>query len=133
MSKLALISPAGLARQKPELPEKAKSAGATGETLKVETSVTGSEALPKPVADFINLILQSYYPITEELPIFTDGELGRLSMPVLFVAGRRDNMLDAEGAAGRVQNLLPHTEVHLLENAGHMILNGPEFIVPFLG
>lgn len=133
VSKLALIAPGGLAGQKPELLEKARHADQHRETLKVETSVAGGETLPKPVAEFINLILRSYSPITEELPIFTDSELSRLTMPVLFVAGKRDNLLDAGAAADRVKNLLPQAEVRLLEDGGHMILNGPEFIVPFLG
>ncbi len=133
VAKLALIAPGGLSGQKPELLEKARHADARGDTLTVESSVTGGDALSNPVAEFINLILKSYNPITEELPIFRSGELSRLTMPVLFVAGKRDNMLDAAGAAERVQNLLPQAEVHLLDEAGHMILNGPEYLVPFLG
>jgi pimeloyl-ACP methyl ester carboxylesterase len=132
VTKLALIAPGGLAGQYPELLEKARSAGAQNETLAVESSVAGGEALPKEVADFINLILRVYDPITQELPVFTDEALSRLKMPVLLVAGRRDNLLDAAGAAERVERLLPHPEVHLLENEGHMILRGPEFLLPFL-
>jgi pimeloyl-ACP methyl ester carboxylesterase len=67
------------------------------------------------------------------LPIFTDGQLQRLRMPVLFVGGENDVMLDMAGAAARLETLLPQAEIHLLKDTGHMILNTPEYILPFLG
>ena len=132
VSKLVLIAPGGLSGQNTAITEKVRQADANNEILTVEASVTGSAQLPKEVEDFMNLILQVYDPITDELPVFTDDALKRLTMPVLFVGGALDNMLDAPAAASRIRTLLTNAEVHLLDNAGHMILNAPEFILPFL-
>lgn len=54
------------------------------------------------------------------------------AMPVLLIVGEKDTMLDAANAAHRVEACLPEAEVHVLKDTGHMILNAPEFIVPFL-
>lgn len=132
VSSLCLISPGGLSGQNREITDKAIRARDTDETLSIDDSITAGAALPKEVLDFMNLIFASYNPITDVLPVFSDDELRRLTMPVLFVGGAQDVMLDAPGAAARVKALLPHAAVHLLENAGHMILNTPEFILPFL-
>lgn len=132
VTSLILISPGGLSGQNREFTDKVDKAKAKGETLTVDASVTGSAALPKEVIDFMNLIIASYNPITDILPVFTDGQLKKLTMPVLLIGGENDSMLDAGGAARRLQALLPRAEVRLLPNVGHMILNGPEYILPFL-
>ncbi len=129
---LILISPGGLSGQNQAITDQAAAASEKNEPLTVNPSVTGGAQLPKEVEDFMNLILLSYDPITDALPVFTDAQLERLMMPVLFVGGKLDNMLDAAGAANRIRTLLPHAQVHLLENAGHMILNAPKYILPFL-
>ena len=132
VNKLALLAPGGIAGQFPELLDKARNAQTNDEALTVESSMPGSDGLPKAVTDFMNLIFDVYYPITDELPVFTDEAIKKLTMPVLFVAGKLDNLLDSTAAAKRLGLLLPHAVIHLLENCGHMILNGPEFILPFL-
>ena len=132
VSRLILIAPGGLSAQKREIVEMADRARARNETLTMDASVTGGAALPREVIDFMNLILMSYYPITEILPVFTDAQLQRLQMPVLFVAGENDVMLDMAGAAARLRSNVPHAEVHLLKDAGHIILNAAEYILPFL-
>jgi pimeloyl-ACP methyl ester carboxylesterase len=132
VSKLILIAASGLSYQKTELLEKAIHAKSSNETLTMEASVTGGMELPKEVLDFINLILWGYNPITEMLPVFSDEQLKKLAMPVLFVAGKNDVMVDTASASQRLASLLPHTNIHLLDNAGHMVPNALEYIVPFL-
>jgi pimeloyl-ACP methyl ester carboxylesterase len=39
--------------------------------------------------------------------------------------------LDAAAAARRLEARLPHAELHLLKDAGHMILNAAEYICRF--
>ena len=131
VSSLSLIAPGGLAGQKREIVEKADRARARNEPLTMDEAVAGT-ALPAEVVAFMNLILASYNPITELLPIFTDAELQRLVMPVLLVAGENDTMLDMTGAAAQLWRCLEHAEIHLLKDAGHMILNAAEYILPFL-
>lgn len=132
VSELIVIAPSGLSNQNNEFLDKAKNASSNNEVLTLESSVTEGAALPKEVEEFINLILRGYNPITETLPVFTDEQLRRLTMPVLFIAGKHDVMVDAVGASQRLNELLAHAEVHVLENAGHMILNAIEYMIPFL-
>jgi pimeloyl-ACP methyl ester carboxylesterase len=131
VSSLVLVAPGGLSGQNREITDRAAKAKANDETLTVDASVTGA-ALPKEVEDFMNLIFASYNPFTDILPVFSDGQLKKLIMPVLFVGGENDAMLDAPAAARRLEKLLPNAEIRLLPNAGHMILNAPEYILPFL-
>ncbi len=132
VSRLILIAPGGLSGQNQELVDKAAKAALHNEQLTIDSAVIGGAALPKEVEDFMNLIFMSYDPITQTLPVFTGAQLDRLIMPVLFVGGEKDVMLDAAAAARRLEARLPHAEIHLLKNAGHMILNAPEYFLPFL-
>lgn len=70
--------------------------------------------LPKEVEEFINLIFWGYNPITEALPVFQDEQLMRLMMPIIFIAGKNDIMVDAVTAAQRLGKLIPNAEGHLL-------------------
>lgn len=130
VTKLALIAPAGLSAQNEEFIEMAKKSG--GGELTADSPVSEGVELPPQVLEFINLILSGYNPVTEVLPLFSDGELQRLTMPVLMVAGERDVMLDAPGAAARLKALLPCAEIHLLEGIGHMVVSALEYAHPFL-
>ncbi|HOP11369.1 MAG TPA: alpha/beta hydrolase [Oscillospiraceae bacterium] len=131
VSKLIIIAPSGLSHQNDKILEKAKQSAQQNEDLTIDSSISQGIELPKEVLEFINLIGAGYYPITEELPAFSDEQLKRLTMPVLFVAGKLDVMVDAPAAAKRLGNLLPHAEIRLLENIGHMVLNALEYIIPF--
>ena len=132
VSKLIVIAPSGLSQQNAAILEKAKKAERQNEALTLDASISQGLELPKEVLEFINLIGAGYNPITEELPVFTDGQLKRLSMPILFIAGKRDVMVDATAAAKRLGGLLPNAKIHLLDNTGHMVLNALEYILPFL-
>lgn len=78
----------------------------------------------------MNLILENYNPV-QELPIFEDTQLLRLNMPILFIGGEEDLIIDAEKSAQRLASLIPSAEIHLLPNCGHAILNSIEYIIPF--
>jgi len=132
VSKLIIIAPSGLSHQNDAILEKANKAARQNETLTMDNSVSQGVELPQEVIEFINLIASGYYPIAEQLPAFSDEQLKQLTMPVLFIAGEHDIMVDAPAAAKRLGNLLPHAEIHLLENIGHMVLNSLEYIIPFL-
>ena len=94
-------------------------------------SIVGEQSIPKPVLDFINLIIESYDPI-QELPLYPDEQLRRLNMPVLFIAGQDDVIIDVAESAQRLKNLVPSAEIHLLTNCGHAVLNPLPLIIPFL-
>lgn len=81
--------------------------------------------------EFMNLIVESYNPI-QHLPVFADNQLQRLTMPVLFIDGENDAIIDAGKSAQRLSHLVPSAKIHLLANCGHVITNSIEYIGPFL-
>ncbi|NLI55293.1 MAG: alpha/beta hydrolase [Clostridiales bacterium] len=132
VEKLMLIASGGLADVRTEFLDKANQAKQTNEPLTMEESVSGGESLPKEVLDFINLILASYHPISVPLPVFSPEALRRLTMPVLYVTGGQDNLLDAEASLAAVRDNMPQAEIHLPPDAGHMITTPYVWMVPFL-
>ena len=99
--------------------------------MPVSPSIIGEQSMPKEVLDFINLIVENYNPI-QELPVYTDEQLKRLHMPVLFIDGENDVIIDAERSAQRLTRLIPSAEICLLPNCGHVVIGSLEYIIPFL-
>jgi len=81
---------------------------------------------------FMNLIMTHFRARIGALPIFTDEELKRLTMPTLLVAGARDAILPSAKIAARLKALAPHATVRLLPEAGHALVNLTAEIIPFL-
>lgn len=129
---LIVIAPSGLSGQNTEYLNKAAYARETGGELTLDDTVTGGAAMPKEVADFINLILSGYNPITEMLPVFTDDQLSRLNMPVLFIGGENDAMVDTAASVMRLKRLVPHTQINVLKQAGHIVMNSLDYVLLFL-
>lgn len=98
----------------------------------MQDSVIGNDTVPKEVADFISLILENFIPITEALPVFSDEQILKLNMPVLYIAGEEDVTVDTKKTAQRLRSLIPRSEIHLIINCGHAVMNSAEFIKPFL-
>ena len=132
VEKLMLFASGGLAEITWEFIEKARAAEESGEELTVDGSVTGDAQIPKEILDFLNLILASYDPISVPLPVFSGGQLGRLTMPVLYVAGLNDELLDSEAGEKTIRANIPHAEIHMLPGVGHMITAPYVWMVPFL-
>lgn len=132
VSKLILIATAGLSDLSSAFLDKANRAAAQNETMTLDSTVTGGIQLPKAIEEFINMIISGFNPIKEELPVFGDRQLGRLGMPILFVAGKNDALIDTNGAAQRLKKRIPGAEIHMLENTGHMVINALEYMAPFL-
>ena len=53
-------------------------------------------------------------------------------MPVLYVAGLADELLDSRAGEAALKASVPHAEVHLLPGVGHMIIAPYEWMLPFL-
>jgi pimeloyl-ACP methyl ester carboxylesterase len=75
--------------------------------------------------------MQSYKPI-DYLPVYPDNQLRQLTMPVLFIDGENDVIIDAQQSAQRLSRLVSSAEIHLLENCGLVVTNSIEYIIPFL-
>lgn len=131
VSRLILVASSGLAQIRPQFLDNVAQTRQADGVVPVNASIIGEESIPKEVLDFMNLIVESYNPI-QELPVFTDEQLLRLNMPVLFIDGEDDVIIEAEKSAQRLSRLISSAEIHLLPNCGHMVTNSIEYILPFL-
>jgi 2-hydroxymuconate-semialdehyde hydrolase len=50
--------------------------------------------------------------------VLNESELSKLSMPAMIIHGRRDQVVPLE-LAFRLFNLVPHSDLHILEDCGH--------------
>ncbi len=92
----------------------------------------GDLPVPEGVAEFTALIMTQFRSRTGILPIFSDGELRRLAMPVLFLGGEKDGMRASEKIAARLRALLPRCTTHIIPGAGHALCDTRPYILPFL-
>lgn len=131
VSKLILIASAGLAQIRPQFLINAEQARQAGGTVPVSPDILTEQSIPKEVLEFMNLIVENYDPI-QDLPVYADEELQRLTMPILFLDGEEDVIIDAEKSAYNLSRLVPTAVIRLLPNCGHMVTNAIESILPFL-
>jgi pimeloyl-ACP methyl ester carboxylesterase len=132
ISKLVLLASAGLSEILQHFISNVDQKRKEDGSVNVDSTILGEQDIPKEVLDFMNLIIASYNPI-QCLPVYADEQLQQLTMPILFVGGEDDVIIDAAKSAQRLSALVPSAEIHLLKNFGHLITNSLEYILPFLG
>jgi pimeloyl-ACP methyl ester carboxylesterase len=132
VDKLLLFASGGLAPIRADFLERAQAAEEAEESLSFEEDVAGDTQIPQEIIDFLNLILDSYNPLNIPLPLFSPEQLRKLTMPVLYVAGLADELLDSSAGEKAINASIPHAEVHLLPGVGHMITTPYEWMLPFL-
>ena len=134
VSALALISAGGIARQKLGFLFKALFFLLLGERGQdqLNKAIYHKVKIAKEILEYQALALKHFRPVTEPLPLFSDEELLRLTMPLLYFGGDRDALLDTKKAVARLAALLPQAEVLLLEDTGHAIIDKFEEIKDFL-
>jgi esterase/lipase len=131
VSRLVLIASAGLAEIRPQFIQNVDQSGKVNGDVSFDSGIIGEQDIPKEVLEFMKLIVESYNPIPY-LPVYSDEQLQRLKMPVLFIDGEKDVIIDAEQSAQRLSRLIPSSEIRILPNCGHVITNSMEYILPFL-
>lgn len=131
VSNLILVASAGLAQIRPQFLLNAEQTRQADGTVPVNPDIIGEQSIPKEVLDFMNLIVENYNPI-QDLPVYADEQLQRLNMPVLFLDGEDDAIIEAVRSAQRLSRLIPSAVIHLLPNCGHVVTNSIEYIIPFL-
>ena len=132
VKKLMLFASGGLADSSSKYLTQAQEPKETGDELQFSEHIAQGAQIPKEILDFLNLILASYDPISVPLPVFSGEMLSRLTMPVLYVAGLQDDLLDTQAGAAAVRAHIPHAEIVLLPDMGHMITTPFVWMLPFL-
>ncbi|MEO6088243.1 MAG: alpha/beta fold hydrolase [Umezawaea sp.] len=131
VTKLALIASAGIGRRThgwllPALPYFVMGDWGRRRIVRI---VTGADL--GPVRAAIAATFRHFRPRTE-IPVFDDAVLRSLTMPVLAVVGGRDVMIDSRATARRLAALVPHADVRVVPEAGHLVVGQADAVLGFL-
>jgi pimeloyl-ACP methyl ester carboxylesterase len=85
--------------------------------------INGNVDMPEIILKFQILIGKNFNTRKEPIPIFTDDEIRRLTMPVFLFVGAKDIMLNSMETADRVKKLVPNARINVLPEGGHSIIN----------
>ena len=132
---LILIAPSGLASIRSSFIFKAIWCAMHGEkgAGRLNTLVFGDVHLSEDALAFGQLLHEHYIPrALQKMPVFSDAELKRLDMPVLFFGGANDPLIKIPKSAKRLRNLVPHADIRVLEKAAHTLINLGNDISAFL-
>ena len=134
VEKLVLLCPSGIDPQKASFMLRAIPCMLLGRwgRDRILRLVNGNQEVPIEAVEYSRLIADSFNPIMETMPIFSDEDLCRLTMPVLLIAGGQDVLLDSRKTVERMQALLPGANLRFLPDAGHVLINLAGQIEPFL-
>ncbi|MDC7340657.1 alpha/beta fold hydrolase [Streptomyces lydicus] len=135
VDRLALLCPGGVGRQKMGWLFRAlllRPLGAWGVRRSAGTVAGLDRPEHRAVLDQLVLTFAQFKPRTERLPVFPDGVLRRLAMPVQVTVGGRDALFDSADTARRLARCVPHATVHVLPEAGHALLGQTDAVLAFL-
>jgi pimeloyl-ACP methyl ester carboxylesterase len=92
----------------------------------------GNQPIPEEADAYLTLVMTHFEPRTGVVPLFTDQELGQLTMPVLLLGGAQDIIRDSQKIAARMEKLLPQLTATIYPGAGHILLDTTARIASFL-
>jgi pimeloyl-ACP methyl ester carboxylesterase len=94
--------------------------------------VLGGQTVPAEVEEAMTVLLMHFKARVGTLPLFSDAELRRLTMPVQLLMGDRDVLRDAQRITARMKQLVPNLTATTLPGAGHALVNARTHVLPFL-
>ena len=126
VSVLMLLAPAGLAPVRTSFLLKTMWYAMHGEkgADRLSKMIFGNVTIPSEATAFGKLLQKHYIPrAPQKMPVFTNEQLERLSMPVLFFGGKNDPLINISKSAERLGALVPHADIRILENMAHTLIN----------
>lgn len=134
VEKLVLLCPGGIGPQKASFPFKALAHMIFGERgmKRLYQKVNGNQYIPEKILEFQKLMGKSFNYRRETIPLYSDRELQRLSMPVALFVGEKDIMFHSAITAKRLGKLVPHANINMILGAGHALLNLTDQIKIFI-
>lgn len=135
VSRLVLIAPGGIIPDRLSFALKAVLLMLFGQRgiNRLVKELFGDVPVPEEVAAIVGQITRVFKPRVGVLPIFSDAELGALTMPILLVGGTKDIMRDVDKIAARLNRLVPDLTVKRVPGAGHAMLETASHLADFLG
>jgi pimeloyl-ACP methyl ester carboxylesterase len=135
VERLALITPGGIVPDKLSFLLRViglSLLGASGRRKLVRT-LFGSQPVPEGVEAITATMMQHFKGRIGVLPIFTDAELQRLTMPVLLLGGDQDALRDNHKIAARLRANVPDVDVQIIPGGGHALIHTVGQVLKFLG
>ncbi len=134
VEKLVLLAPGGVVQAKASFIFRAILFSMLGRpgARAINRMVFGNQPVDATAMQFMNTIMSNFRPRLDKQPMFSDEELGRLTMPVLLIAGEKDAILPSRKIVERMRKLVPHLEARLLSDTGHVLYGIASSISPFL-
>lgn len=134
VDKLVLLCPAGVGPQKKSFIAKAMMHMILGEKGmdKLSKKVNGNQPIPDEMLMYQRLISANFNFRREAIPLFSDSEICRLTMPAILFVGEKDIMFHSLKTAERLGRLLPKAKVNIIPDAGHVLINLADKIMEFV-
>lgn len=134
IKKLVLLAPAGIGSQNPEFAIKAMQLIPKGDAGLTElfTEINGGITIPKARLEYQKLIAAAFNARKEVLPLFSDEELKRLSMPCMILLGQKDIMIKSQETMERAMRLISHCSIKQYPQNGHSLVGMEYEILHFL-
>lgn len=134
VSALSMITTGGLVPPKTSFIYKAifsMMLGKVGQKF-LNKSIYHKTKMPSEVLEFQAIATKHFNPLLETLPIFSDAKLKKITFPIQFFGGECDALIDSVKTAERLKTLLPHSDIHILKDTGHVIIDQFSVIKDFL-
>ncbi len=132
--RLVLLCPGGVTRDKLSFVLRAVAASFKGRASveQMTQSLFGDLPASPEAVEVARLMMLHFKSRMGVLPLFSDEELRRLTMPVMLLVGEKDGLRPSQKVAQRMQQLLPHLVTAMIPKAGHVLLDTVRLIIPFL-
>lgn len=124
IEKLVLLCPAGIGSQNKNFIFTALFYMIFGQKgrSKLFKIINGNVDMPEIILKYQALITKNFNSRREPIPIFSDNELSRLTMPVFLFVGAKDIILNSMETAERMEKLVPNARINVLSEAGHSLI-----------
>lgn len=125
VSNLVLLSPLGISPQRKSFLFTLMYYMLLGKkgTNKLYDKINSNPAVSETMLKYQRLIGDNFNTRNELIPLFSDTELKRLTMPVIMFVGDKDIIIHSTKTAKRLKSLLPHAKINILQGVGHTIVN----------
>ena len=134
VGKLVVLCPSGFAKPKISFIFKAIFLMMLGEygLKKFEEILFNSKSTNPEASAYFRLVAKGFRPRVGSPPLFTDEQIRKLTMPLLFIGGGKDILINIPESEERIRQLLPHARIEILPEAGHAITGTVDIVERFL-
>lgn len=99
---------------------------------RISRMLFGSQPVPDEVEEFMTLVMTHFNSRMGILPLFSNEELRRLTMPVLVLIGAEDALRDGDKIIMRMREVVPNLTAAILPDQGHALVHTQDRILTFL-